>query len=158
MSLFDDVKKNLREWYAVTSEKTTEVAQLTTRRYDKFGISRDIKRQFSELGSVIYNGVRAGREDLLADEEVLALVERIRGLEAELQAKNEEIEQIRREYSARKAEAAAAGGTAATVITDPVLHEGNEESAILVEPAVDAEEIATEAAGDENPADPEKDG
>ncbi len=139
MSLFDDVKKNLVEWYAVTSEKTSEVARVTTRRYDKFGISRDIERQFSELGSLVYNGLAAGRQDILAEEGVLALVERIKGLEEELRAKNEEIERIRREYSERKAEAAAAGGASATVITDPVLHEGQEDSAILVEPVVDAE-------------------
>ena len=153
MSLFDDVKNNLVEWYAVTSEKTTEVARVTTRRYDKFGISRDIERQFSELGSLIYNGLAAGRDDLLTDEGVLALVERITGLEAELQAKNEEIDRIKSEYANRKAEAAASGGASATVITDPVLHEGHEESAILVEPA-EAESKSAEAAE----KDTEKDG
>lgn len=133
MSLFDDVKKNLVEWYSVTSEKTSEVARVTTRRYDKFGISRDIERQFSELGSLVYNGLKAEQRDILAGEGVQALVERIAGLETELRAKDKEIENIRRQYAERKAEAAA-GGTTATVITDPVLPEGDDQSAILVEP------------------------
>ncbi|MEN8007160.1 MAG: hypothetical protein ABFS42_09095 [Candidatus Krumholzibacteriota bacterium] len=146
MSLFDDVKKNLVEWYGISSEKTAEVARVTTRRYDKFGISRDIERQFSELGSLVYNGLKEGRQDLQADPAVLALAERIKGLEDELRAKSEEIEEIQREYTERRtrtAESAAAGGAAEdTVVTpepilsQPVLDEGGEESAILVEPVV----------------------
>jgi len=161
MSLFDDVKKNLVEWYAVTSEKTTEVARVTTRRYDKFGISRDIERQFSELGSLIYNGIVAGRENLLVDEGVQALVARITGLEAELSAKNEEIERIKREYANRKAEAAA-GEASTTVITDPVLHEGHEDSAILVEPGVpetvDPEPSVSPGGSENSQKDSQKDG
>ena len=134
MSLFDDVKGNLVEWYTATSEKTTEVTRVATRKYDKFGISRDIERQFSELGSLIYTGLQADRTDLLEDEGVLALVERIAVLETELRGKDEEIDSIRQEYAGRKAEAAAAGGMSSTVITDPILDEGREESAILVEP------------------------
>ena len=134
MSLFDDVKGNLVEWYTATSEKTTEVTRVATRKYDKFGISRDIERQFSELGSLIYTGLQDDRTDLLADEGVLALVERIAVLETELRGKDEEIDSIRQEYAGRKAEAAAAGGMSSTVITDPILDEGREESAILVEP------------------------
>jgi len=157
MSLFDDVKKNLVEWYAVTSEKTSEVARVTTRRYDKFGISRDIERQFSELGSVIYNGLQNGRSDLLTDEGVVALVARISGLEKELAAKDEEIDDIHREFAGRKAEAAAAGGVSATVITDPILEEGSRESAILVEPVPAAAEAET-TTKNEDTFTPEKEG
>ncbi len=153
MSLFDDVKKNLVEWYTVTSEKTVEVARVSSRKYDKFGISRDIERQFSELGSLIYNGLNAGRTDLLTDEGVAALVERITGLEAELRAKDHEIDGIRDEYVGRKAEAAAAGGMSAKVITDPMLSEGQDESAILVEPVV----TGTEKTDNEDSIAPEKD-
>lgn len=153
MSLFDDVKKNLVEWYGVTSDKTSEVTRVATRKYDKFGISRDIERQFSELGSLIYNGLNDERSDLLTDEGVLALVQRISGLESELKAKEAEIDSIRQEFSGRKAEAAAAGGMSATVITDPILDEGREESAILVEPIVTENDSANE-----DSASPEKEG
>ncbi len=148
MSLFDEVKNNLVEWYNVTSEKTTEVARVSARRYDKFGISRDIERQFSELGSLVYNGLRSEKADLLADEGVLALVERIAGLEAELRAKEVEIDSIREEYAGRKAEAAAAGGESETVLTSPILTEGQGESAILVEPLVSKDD--TTELGDTN--------
>jgi hypothetical protein len=164
MSLFDDVKKNLVEWYSISSDKTAEVAKVTTRRYDKFGISRDIERQFGELGSLVFNGFKEDREDILEDPAVGALVERIKGLENELILKNGEIDKIQREYNDRRARAAAEAGvgaeTADTIITQPVLDEGGEDSAILVEPVVvDVEDVpAGEAvAGDiEDPADPEK--
>jgi len=133
MSLFDDVKSNLVEWYGVTSDKTTEVARVSARRYDKFGISRDIERQFSELGSIVYNGLKAGADDTLGTEAVRHLVERISELEAELRLKDNEIDDIRQEYSGRKTSAAGAEGMSATVITDPILGSGDAESAIIIE-------------------------
>jgi len=162
MSLFDDVKKNLMEWYTVSSDKTTEMARITTRRYDKFGISRDIERQFGELGSLIYNGLKEERQELLADPAVRALLERIKGLEDELRLKNEEIDRIQEEFSQRRAHTAAAGSVGETVLTQPVLDEGGEESAILVEPVVvdvDESTAGDTARGEKiEETDPEKEG
>ncbi|MBU8871474.1 MAG: hypothetical protein KOO60_11470 [Gemmatimonadales bacterium] len=157
MSLWDDVKGNLGEWYSVTSEKTTELAKISTRRYDKFGISREIERQFSELGNFVYMGLKEDREDLLVDPVALDLVTRIKELEAELLKKTQEIEIIKQEYASRQARSKAAGvdataghgsedstgdvvETADILITDPVLKDGHSESAILVEPLPDQEE------------------
>ncbi len=155
MSLFDEVKKNLIEWYTVTSEKTSEVARITSRRYDKFGISRDIERQFGELGSLVHSGLKEGRGgEILADQAVLDLVQRIDDLESELRAKDQEIASIKEEYRERKASAAAAGG-AETIITDPVLEEGRGESAILLgsddeDPHADAQGAGPGAVNDDN--------
>jgi hypothetical protein len=149
MSLWDDVKQNLSEWYTVAADKTSEVAKIQARRYDKFGLSRDVERQFSELGSLVYNALQDGRGDVLDDPALTALVERIRGLEEDLRRKDEEIARIRREHAERKGgpkEAAAASGGADVagdgpevprVITDPVLDRGDGDSAILVEPGED---------------------
>ena len=151
MSLWDDVKSNLAEWYTVTSEKTTELARISTRRYDKFGISREIERQFSELGNLVYMGLKEGKEGLLADPTALDLVARIQRLEAELGDKDREIKDIKQEYAKRQAQSGTANdadsgemgpeessgdraGAVATVITDPVLGNGRSESAILMEP------------------------
>ncbi len=98
MTMWDDVKKNLLEWYSVTSDKTVEVARVTSLRYDKFGISRDIERQFSELGNLVYTALKEGRQDVLSDPGVAALMEKLDGLEQELKAKEEEIERIRRQH------------------------------------------------------------
>jgi hypothetical protein len=149
MSLFDDVKNNLVEWYTISSDKTAEMARVTSRRYDKFGISRDIERQFGELGSLVYNGLKEDREDILADPAVHALMQRIQGLEDELSAKNEEIEKIKNEFNQRRTRPAEAAA-ATTVMTQPALDEGAEESAILVEPVVvDVEEAVADGAGEQ---------
>ena len=173
MALWDDVKKNLVEWYTITSDKTTEAARIGSRRWDKFGISRDIERQFSELGSLIYVGLKEGNEGILAGEPVVELIRRIENLEKELTAKGREIDDIKAEY----AKAASAGGAdtttgpgsddtdvvTETVLKDPVLDVGSGDSAILVEPS-HGEEILQEAGAEgdfveivPDPSDPEKD-
>lgn len=165
MSLWNDVKKNLGDLYSVTSEKSTEIARITSRRYDKFGIRREIERQYGELGNFVYQGLKDGRDGLLEDPVAKELIGRIETLEAELLVKDEEIEEIRRAAAAKQAAEGDAdagdeaeddaetygdfGGdpapgrrsdAAATVLKGPVLHEGTGESAILVEPT-DPEEV-----------------
>jgi len=146
MSIWDEAKKNLVDWYAVTADKTTEVAKVTSRRYDKYGLSRDIERQFSELGSLVYNGLREEKQDILEDPEIAALVERIVKLEQALRTKEEEIEAIKRDHDARKAEASTSGGEAARVMVDPALTEGDPESAILMS---DTDSLPTAEANEE---------
>ena len=163
MSLWDEVKKNVVDIYSVTSDKTTEIAKVGTRRWDKFGISRDIERQFSELGNLVYTGIKDGKDQILEDPAVSVLMSRIEALEQELNKKEAEIENIKKEHRERKAAEAAAGGAAGAgdfdaadpegapvedqeargetpeiLIKDPVLEEGQDASAILVEPADDA--------------------
>nr|MEE4268968.1 hypothetical protein [Candidatus Krumholzibacteria bacterium] len=162
MSLWDEVKKNVVDIYSVTSDKTTEIAKVGTRRWDKFGISRDIERQFSELGNLVYTGIKDGKDQILEDPAVSVLMSRIEALEQELKKKEAEIESIQKEHRERKAAEAAAGGAAAggdfeaadpedasagdhtaqdeapeILIKDPALEKGQDASAILVEPAED---------------------
>lgn len=154
MSIWDEAKKNLVDWYAVTADKTTEVARVTSRRYDKYGLSRDIERQFSELGSLVYNGLREERDGILEAPEVAVLMEGIVALEQALRSKEAEIESIKRDHAARKARAAQGGGAdteddVPRVMVDPALSAGDPESAILVEEAEDAE--FTEEKDKDNP-------
>lgn len=102
MPMWDDVKRNLMEWYTVTTDKTVEVAKVTSLRYDKFGISRDIERQFSELGNLVYTALEEGRTATLGDPGVAAIVERLNSLEKELQAKEQEIGEVRSQHGARQ--------------------------------------------------------
>ncbi|MFO7654084.1 MAG: hypothetical protein R6X25_09715 [Candidatus Krumholzibacteriia bacterium] len=97
MSLWDRVKVNLTEWYTVAADKTEEVTRVGMRRYDRFGISRDIERQLTELGSIVYTAHREGRADVAESPTYAAIIRRVEELEAELQRKEEEIEAIRRE-------------------------------------------------------------
>ncbi len=95
MSLFDEVKRNLVEWYGVAADKTGVAAKVGARKYDIFGISRDIERQFSEIGDMVYNGIESERSDILDDPVLLELVEKVRKLEKEMASKQDEIADIK---------------------------------------------------------------
>jgi len=96
MSIMDQVKKNLREWYSLAADRTGEMAKISVRMYDKYGISREIERQLSELGSYVYHAVAQGRTEFAGDSELQGWIDRVRGLECDLATKVEEIEAIRR--------------------------------------------------------------
>lgn len=104
MSIMDQVKKNLREWYALAADRTGDMAKISVRMYDKYGISREIERQLSELGSYVYHAFEEGRTDFAGDTEFQAAFDRIKGLERDLEAKMEEVEEIKRQREQRQAE------------------------------------------------------
>lgn len=95
MSLFDEVKRNLVEWYGVAADKTGVAAKVGVRKYDIFGISRDIERQFSEIGDIVYSGIESDRSDILDDPVLLELIDKVRKLEKEMAAKQNEIADIK---------------------------------------------------------------
>ncbi|HOX26627.1 MAG TPA: hypothetical protein PLL30_05555 [Candidatus Krumholzibacteria bacterium] len=95
MSIMDQVKRNLREWYSLAADRTGEMAKISVRMYDKYGISREIERQLSELGSYVYHAVADGRTDFAGDAEFQASIDRVKSLERDLASKVEEIEEIR---------------------------------------------------------------
>lgn len=95
MSLWEQVRANMSDWYAVAADKTEEMARIGVRKYDKFTISRDIERAFTDLGSHVYASVREGRTDFAHDVAVHDAVERLRTLELQLEQKEREIAVIR---------------------------------------------------------------
>ena len=147
MPLWEKVKGNLIEWYGVAADKTEEMAKIGVRRYDRFGISRDIERQFTELGSLVYNGVSEGQQGILEQEPLLTILSRIQELELELQHKEEEIDKIRVDSSNRKAAAAQAGGEPEMLIKDPALSQGSAESAILMGEGESTTDVGTTGSG-----------
>ena len=155
MALWENVRENLVEWYGVAADKTEVMAKIGMRRYDKFGISRDIERQMTELGGLVYQALEEQREAIFVEPKFEAIVTRIKQLENELKAKEEEIDSIKEQNQERKAAAATAGGAPEILITEPILAEGSEESAILVEPAeevvIEVDSEATSAEADESP-------
>lgn len=114
MSGIDEVKRGLAEWCAVAAERTAEAARVTSRRYDKFAIGREIERKLAELGSLVHEGLRAGREDILADPRVADLRRAVLDLERERELKDEEIDGIRQEYAERRQGGAGGIGDPAT--------------------------------------------
>jgi hypothetical protein len=142
MSIMDQVKKNLREWYALAADRTGDMAKISVRMYDKYGISREIERQLSELGSYVYHAVDEDRTDFAGDEEFMTAIGRVRALEQDLEAKVAEIEEIRiqrqqrqsaREEAQAAADAEAAAQAEATVADQPT--EDSEAVAVAAEPS-----------------------
>jgi hypothetical protein len=112
MPLWEQVKSNLVEWYSVAADKTEELAKIGMRRYDKFGISRDVERQFTELGNFVFEAHNRQNHDFFNDPTFVAIIHRIQELEKELQQKEHEIDDIRQAHAqkaAAKAQAGAAG-------------------------------------------------
>ncbi len=109
MSGLDDVKRGFADWCAVAAERAAEAAKVTSRRYDKFAIGREIERRLAELGGVVYEGLTKGSEAPLDDPRVAALVAAVAELERERAAKDDEITDIRQDYAARRADDPAAG-------------------------------------------------
>jgi hypothetical protein len=95
MGLWDDLRKSMGAWYDTAAEKTGEMARVGSRRYDIFGIGREIERHTSEIGKLVYDGLLQGRTDFGADPAIQDLMGRIQKLEADLEAKQREIEAIR---------------------------------------------------------------
>ena len=110
MSIMDQVKLHLREWYSLATDRTGEMAKISVRMYDKYGISREIERQLSELGSYVYHEQAQGRMDFAEDAAFQVAIERIQALEHDLTAKIEEIELIRQQRQQKAAAQAAADG------------------------------------------------
>lgn len=117
MSGIDDVKRGLADWCSVAAERAAEAAKVTSRRYDKFAIGRDIERRQAELGALVYQGLTTGRTDVLADPRVAELVAAIGELERERDRKEEEIADIRQEYAGRRH--AEGSGTTAEAEVNP---------------------------------------
>ncbi len=108
MSLWDQVKESFVELYSVAADKTGEAAKVGLRRYDKMGINWDVKRLMTELGGLVYHAVSEGRDDILEDPAVTGIVEQIKGLEAELQQKEQEITEIKHRSTEHGKQASAA--------------------------------------------------
>lgn len=109
MSGLDDVKRGFADWCAVAAERAAEAAKVTSRRYDKFAIGREIERRLAELGGVVYEGLRDGRADPLDDPRVAELVAAVDELERERATKDEQIADIRQDYAERRGEPPAPG-------------------------------------------------
>ncbi len=150
MSIMDQVKLHLREWYSLATDRTGEMAKISVRMYDKYGISREIERQLSELGSYVYHEQAQGRMDFAEDADFQVAIERIQALERDLTAKIEEIELIRQQRQQKAAAQAEADG-------EPVEAEAEEPEAEFGEGSEDGQEDPDAAPSAMDPEQPDDD-
>jgi len=162
MSIMDQVKKNLREWYSLAADRTGDMAKMSVRMYDKYGISREIERQLSELGSYVFHAVDEGRTDFEADSEFRALYERVKELERDLEAKVQEIDEIHQQRQQRQAAREEAAATEAAAAAEMAAAPGAEdpsaaptppdgESTVVEAPVITPPPAAEAAAGEIDP-------
>jgi hypothetical protein len=104
MSTWSEVKSSLESFYNQAARRTDRLARLGLRAYDRYGIHKDLDRQFAALGALTHSILSEGGA-VVGDPRVQAALERIAQLQDELRLTQAEMEDLRRQ--------AAAGGTKA---------------------------------------------
>ena len=95
-SLWERIRAGLKEGVLTAAEKTEELAKVGRGKIDVVTIRRKIERTFAELGGKVYHMVTEEKTTAIVDrEEVKQLIDRVKGLEKQLKAKEEEIQRAR---------------------------------------------------------------
>jgi len=95
-SLWEKIKKGVRDGLSATVEKTDELTRTGKLKLDISAIRRDINRNFTELGRVVYRMISEEKaEEITTDQEVISLVEKINALQLGLKQKEEELREIK---------------------------------------------------------------
>jgi hypothetical protein len=90
------VKSTFFDLYARAAERTEEMARVGVKHYDRFALGREIQRHLELLGRHVYTRLSADPQAPLGqDPEVLRRLDQIRALEAEREAREAEIREIR---------------------------------------------------------------
>ena len=95
-SLWEKVKKGVSAGASIAAEKAGELSRIGKMKLDIAGVNRDINKTFTELGGIAYHLLSEESAPVIADqEEIKQLVEQLKMLELDLQAKEAELETIR---------------------------------------------------------------
>jgi hypothetical protein len=102
-SLWEKVKKGVSAGASIAAEKAGELSRIGKMKLDIAGVNRDINKTFTELGGIAYHLLSEENAPAIADqEEVKQLVEQLKMLELDLQAKEAELETIRSQKTESK--------------------------------------------------------
>ena len=105
-TLWDRVKKNLVEWYGAAYDKTDELARIGRKKVEIMGVNRAIEKHMLELGGRVYDIVGGGdtSSPVAGDARVGELISEIKDLEHQLEVKEREIEEIKKEKQGGESE------------------------------------------------------
>ncbi len=86
--LWEKIRKSVIDGVQVAAEKTEELTKLGKIKIEILNIKRKISKNFTELGSITYEAIKEGtaKEELKSDK-INAIIEKIKGLDSELEAK-----------------------------------------------------------------------
>ncbi len=95
--LWDKIKKSISEGVSIAAEKTEEYSKIGKVKIEILNTKRKISKVFTELGGITYDSIKAGNADeVIKSEEVEALFEQVKELEADLEASEEKFEEMKK--------------------------------------------------------------
>ncbi len=95
-TLFEDIKNGIRDGIELVVDKTEEYTKIGKLKVDILGIKRNIEKLFSELGGQTYELLSKGKKvDVSGDEEIKRLVAELKSQEEKLDAKKNEIKNVK---------------------------------------------------------------
>ncbi len=94
-NLFDDIKKNLKEWGSVAAEKAEELTRVGRLKIDMLSLNREIEKNFVELGGKVYELIyKEDQGRIKSNDEVKKIIQRIATFEETREEKVKEIHKL----------------------------------------------------------------
>ena len=93
--LWGQIKKSVLDGVNIAAEKTEELTRLGKVKLDILNLKYKISRKFTELGGITYEAIK--KDDVsktLKSENTVALIEAIKKLESDLEAKEKRYEDM----------------------------------------------------------------
>jgi len=107
-SLWESIKKTLKEGATTAAEKAQEFTQIGRIKVEILRIQGRIEKNFTELGGRVYHMiVEENKTRIASDPKVKTFIDEIKALEAQLEEKKRELEEVgKKEEEAKPAEEA----------------------------------------------------
>jgi chromosome segregation ATPase len=116
--LWDDLKKQVKEWSSTAVEKAEEVSKIAvakTEELTKIGkikieirqLEREMAKTYERLGHLVYSAAKEKKLDFSKDDDVAGYVGQVDELKAAIAAKEEQVRRIKEEYDLKEADIAA---------------------------------------------------
>jgi len=96
-TFWDRVKRQVLDGYTTTVDKADELARIGHRKLDIASLRRHVGKELMALGGLTYQILEErGETDVGGDPEVRRAIERVRTLKADIEEKEQEVDDIRR--------------------------------------------------------------
>lgn len=94
-NLFDEVKKNLKEWGSLAAHKAEMLTKVGRLKIDILSLNREIEKNFVELGGKVYELIyKEDQGRIKGNDEVKKIIQRIASFEETREGKMKEIENL----------------------------------------------------------------
>ncbi|MBD3290842.1 hypothetical protein GF337_18690 [candidate division KSB1 bacterium] len=100
MGFWEDFTAMFKKGVSVVAKKTDEYTKIGKIKVDIIAIKREIDKNFTQLGSKVYQlVVEENTTKIASDDEVKVISNSIKELNEKLDAKKQELEAVRQEYA-----------------------------------------------------------